>query len=143
MDTVQLPPTVGERRGFVRVPSCCRVEVETIHFAAKGVAGLWGEVKNIGAGGICFVCDSRCRVADLLKVTIHLDGWRKQHEQHFGVYDEDFSSPVTAICRALRVDRVEEGRCEIAAKFEDVYQDDLSRLKRFVELEAQRIGVTA
>ncbi len=45
-----------------------------------------------------------------------------------------------AICQIIRCKQVAIGSYEVAAKFVDVYEDDLIGLKSFIEHEAERIG---
>ncbi|MCK4856669.1 MAG: PilZ domain-containing protein [candidate division Zixibacteria bacterium] len=129
------------RRQFIRIPAHCQVVVQKILFSAKGDTEAWGKVKNIGAGGILFISEKECRPDDMLKVTITLPGWKKHHPQFLRVYEDDITPPMTAVCQVLRSMKLDDGQYELAAKFINVYEDDLTGLQRFIETEAYRLGV--
>ena len=143
MATATTKSTTKNRRQFVRIPSLCKIIAQKILFSAKADTETLGEARNIGAGGLLFVASSEYRKDDMFKVTIKLPRWKKQHPQFLRVYEDDISSSLTAVCQVTRSRTLPEGAYEIGAKFVNVYEDDMIGLKRFIEIEAERFGLTS
>jgi hypothetical protein len=141
MTTFTPEPRVVNRRRFVRIPANCKVVASKILFSAKGDNKLWGEARNIGAGGILFVCEKSSCMDDMLKVTVTIPGWREHHPQTADGPTDTHNSSFTAVCRVLRSKKLPLGGCELAAKFVNIYEDDMTALQRFIEAEAERLGV--
>ncbi len=135
-------PAVKNRRQFVRIPAHCRLTAQKILFAAKADTETLGEARNIGAGGLMFVAKCDYRKDDMFKMTITIPRWKKHHPQFLRVYENDVDSELTAVCQVTRSTRLPDGTYEIGAKFINIYEDDRIGLQRFIEAEAQRLGMT-
>lgn len=132
--------SVKNRREFIRIPSTCRLTTQKILFSAKADSESSGQAQNIGAGGVLFVANRDYHRNELIKMTIALPTWKKHHPQFFRADEDDVTAAMTAICQIIRTKQVSPGSFEVAAKFVDVYEDDLVGLKSFIEHEAERIG---
>ncbi len=130
------------RRKFLRIPSSCNLTTQKILFSAKADAETSGQAQNIGAGGVLFIARRDYHRDELVKMSISLPRWKKHHPQFLRVDEDDITAPITAICQIVRSQQKPEGNFEVAAKFVDVYEDDLIGLKSFIESEAERIGVS-
>ncbi len=135
--------TQKNRRKFLRIPSSCNLSTQKILFSAKADAETSGQAQNIGAGGVLFQARRDYHRDELVKMTIALPRWKKHHPQFLRVDEDDVTAPITAICQIVRSQALTDGNFEIAAKFVDVYEDDLVGLKAFIESEAERIGVSS
>lgn len=133
--------TTKNRRQFVRIPAHCQVMTQKILFSAKADTETLGEARNIGAGGLLFVAKSDYREDDLFKVTITMPRWKKHHPQFLRVYEDDMTSSMTAVCQVTRTTQLPDGSYEVGAKFVNIYEDDRTGLQRFIEVEAERLGV--
>jgi c-di-GMP-binding flagellar brake protein YcgR len=134
--------TTKNRRQFLRIPAQCRIVAQKILFSAKADTETLGEARNIGAGGLLFVSKAGYHKDDLFKVTISLPRWKKHHPQFLRVYEDDITSPMTAVCQVTRTEQLPDGTYEIGAKFVNIYEDDRTGLQRFIEVEAERLGLT-
>jgi hypothetical protein len=132
--------SVKNRRKFIRIPSSCKLTTQKILFSAKADSESCGEAQNIGAGGVLFVANRDYHCDELVKMTIALPTWKKHHPQFFRAEEDDVTAAMTAICQIIRTRQAQEGQFEVAAKFVDVYEDDLIGLKSFIEHEAERLG---
>jgi hypothetical protein len=135
--------SVKNRRQFLRVPSNCNVVAEKIHFSAKANTEVFGEVKNIGVGGLMFVADSDCHENDMFKVTITLPRWSNasSYPRTPDVFDLT-PNDLTTVCQVIRSKPTEDGQFEVAAKFVNVYEEDMDGLRHFIDGEADRLGIT-
>lgn len=136
----EIQTTTTNRRKFIRIPSSCRLTTQKILFSTKADAESSGQAQNIGAGGVLFVADRDYHRNELVKMTIALPTWKKHHPQFFRADENDVTSAIMAICQIIRCKQVSTGIYEVAAKFVDVYEDDLIGLKSFIEHEAERLG---
>lgn len=134
---------VKNRRQFVRIPNHCKLTAQKILFAAKADTETLGEARNIGAGGLMFVAKHDYHKDDMFKMTITIPRWKKQHPQFLRVYENDIDSELTAVCQVTRAVQLTDGTYEVGAKFINIYEDDRIGLQRFIESEAQRLGMTA
>ena len=134
---------VKNRRQFVRIPAHCRLIAQKILFAAKADTETLCEARNIGAGGLLFVAKNDYHKDDLFKMTITIPRWKKHHPQFLRVYENDVDSELTAVCQVTRTHKLPDGKYEVGAKFVTIYEDDRIGLQRFIETEAQRLGMTA
>jgi c-di-GMP-binding flagellar brake protein YcgR len=134
---------VKNRRQFVRVPAHCRLTAQKILFAAKADTETLCEARNIGAGGLMFVAKSDYHKDDMFKMTITIPRWKKHHPQFLRVYENDIDSQLTAVCQVTRSRKLQDGTFEVGAKFVNIYEDDRVGLQRFIEAEAQRLGMTS
>jgi len=132
--------TTTNRRKFIRIPSSCKLTTQKILFSTKADSESTGQAQNIGAGGVLFSAGRDYHRNELVKMTISLPTWKKHHPQFFRVDEDDVNSTIMAICQIIRSKQVATGSYEVAAKFVDVYEDDLTGLKSFIEHEAERIG---
>ena len=142
MTSITARRTTTERRRFIRIPADYKVVAARILFCAKGDKEAWGELKNISCGGILFTTDLRCCARDKLKVVIHLPAWEQSPTEAGGQQQQPQFATVTAICRVLRAHETSSGRFELAARFEDVYKEDMAALVQFIERETQRLAYT-
>jgi hypothetical protein len=133
--------SIKNRRRFIRVPASCKVAAQKILFFARGDSELWGEAKNIGAGGILFTSDRECHKDDMLKVTMSLPAHSGDYPRLPNTPKEETSTPITAVCRVLRARSLPSGLYELAVKFVNIYRDEMNGLKEFIETEAERLGV--
>jgi hypothetical protein len=131
------------RRKFIRIPSSCQLTTQKILFSAKADSETYGQAQNICAGGVLFVAPRDFHRDELVKMSITLPRWKKHHPQFFRADEDDVNVPITAICQIIRSQNLTDGRYEVAARFVDVYEDDLEGLTRFIEAEAERLGVGA
>lgn len=130
------------RRKFIRIPSSCRLSTQKILFSTKADAASSGQAQNIGAGGVLFVADRDYHRNELVKMMIALPSWKGDHGHLFPADDNGGTSAIMAICQIIRCKQVSPGNYEVAAKFVDVYEDDLMSLKSFIEHEVERIGAS-
>jgi hypothetical protein len=142
MTVTATKPGVKNRRQFVRIPNHCKLTAQKILFAAKADTETLGEARNIGAGGLMFVAQREYHKDEMFKMTITIPRWKKQHPQFLRVYENDIDSELTAVCQVVRTERMPDGNYEIGAKFINIYEDDRLGLQRFIEAEAQRLGMT-
>ncbi len=139
--TTATASAVKNRRQFIRIPSSCQITTQKILFSAKADSESIGQTQNIGAGGVLFLSPRDFHRDELVKMIIALPLWKQHQSQFFRAAEDDAGTPMTAICQIIRSQFLPEGRFEIAAKFVDVYEDDLTALKAFIESEAERLGV--
>jgi len=130
-----------ERRQFLRVPTECEVVARKIHYATDGVVKMWGELKNISSGGVLFVCEQGCCTADEVKITITLPEHLRGEPGFPRATRDDQPLTVAAVCKVLRSEQLPDGRCEVAAEFVRVFNEDQNTLAAFVETEAGRLGI--
>lgn len=130
-----------ERRRFLRVPTNCEVVARKIHFATDGVVQMWGEVKNISAGGILFTCEQGCCKADEVKVTITLPECLRDEPGFPRATKDGQPLTVAAICNVTRTRMLSDGSCEVAAEFVKVFNEDQTTLSAFVASEADKLGI--
>ncbi len=135
-------PIVKNRRQFVRIPAHCRLTAQKILFAAKANTETLGEARNIGAGGLMFVAKCDYHKDEMFKMTITIPRWKRHHPQFLRIYENDMDSELTAVCQVTRSQQLPDGSFEIGAKFVNIYEDDRIGLQRFIEYEADRLGVT-
>lgn len=143
MTTVAPQVSTKNRRRFVRVPANCKVAAQKILFFARGDLEIWGEAKNIGAGGILFTSPQQCCKDDMLKVTLTLSSFADDYPQVMNVSEQEQGTPITAVCQVLRSRRLPTGGFELAASFVNVYRDEMTSLKQFIESEAERLGLVS
>lgn len=143
MTVTATKPLVKNRRQFVRIPAHCRLMAQKILFAAKADTETLCEARNIGAGGLLFVAKNDYHKDDRFKMTIIIPRWKRHHPQFLRVYENDVDSELTAVCQVTRSQKLPDGSYEVGAKFINIYEDDRVGLQRFIETEAQRLGMTA
>lgn len=142
MTALSTKSEVKNRRQFVRIPAHCRLTAQKILFAAKADTETLGEARNIGAGGVMFIAKNDYHKDEMFKMTITIPRWKKHHPQFLRVYENDIDSQLTAVCQVTRTHKMPDGTYEVGARFVNIYEDDRVGLQRFVEAEAQRMGMT-
>jgi hypothetical protein len=130
-----------DRREFLRVPTNCEVVARKIHYATDGIVQMWGEVKNVSAGGILFICEQGCCKSDEVKIEITLPESMKEEAAMGRYFKNDQPLTVAAICNVLRTRELEDGRCEVAAEFISIFNEDQPTLEAFVASEAGKLGI--
>ena len=130
-----------DRRQFLRVQANCEVVARKIHFATDGGVQMWGEVKNISAGGILFTCEQGCCTEDEVKIEITLPESLKEEAAMGRYFKSDQPLTVAAICNVLRTRELEDGRCEVAAEFISIFNEDQPTLEAFVTSEVGKLGI--
>jgi c-di-GMP-binding flagellar brake protein YcgR len=143
MTTISTKPVVKNRRQFVRIPAHCKLTAQKILFAAKADTETLGEARNIGAGGLMFVAACDYHKDEMFKMTISIPRWKKHHPQFLRVYENDVEAELTAVCQVTRTRQMPDGTYEVGARFVNIYEDDRVGLQRFVDAEAQRMGMTS
>ena len=132
MATASANSTVKNRRQFVRIPAQFRLFAQKILFEAKVDTGVWGEVKNIGIGGLLFVARGEFHENDKLKVTLAPPDPGKDHPVNESPTPHESTGSITAVCQVKRAHKLADEEFEIGAKFVNVFRDDLSALKQLV-----------
>jgi hypothetical protein len=143
MTSVTPQVSIKNRRRFIRVPANCKVAAQKILFFARGDLEIWGEAKNLGAGGILFTSRQQCCKDDMLKVTLTLSSFADDSPLAASLSKQTQETPVTAVCQVLRSRKLPTGGFELAVKFVNIFRDEMHVLKEFVESEAERLGVVS
>ena len=128
----------SDQRQFQRMPETVAITVRKLVYPMTDQAAVAAVGKNISTGGICFVVSRAYEPGDVLSLQINLAGWQHHKQSFAAVIDDEVAlAPLTVVARVAWC-KVQSGgdHFEIGVLFENVYEDDLRALEKYLSFIA-------
>jgi len=118
--------TVKERRKFFRLPVEIKVKFKPLDslIDTKGLKAA--KTRDLSTGGILFNSSTKMTPDDTLQLKLDFTRGKSKYD-------------LAAIGRVVRCSKLENGQYHIGVQFLEIYPDDLTLLKGYIEKKAKRI----
>ena len=131
--------STSDKRHFHRIPETVAIDVRKIAYPMPEEEALAAVGKNISAGGICFAVPRPYDPGDILSLQISLTGWQRHKRSYAAVIDDAVAlAPLTVVGKVAWCREADDSTYEIGALFENVYEDDLRALEKYLAIGAPR-----
>ena len=127
--------TGKDKRKFQRIPREVSIEVSKVRYPMPEEAGEGGTVKDIGQDGVCFTVSTPYEPKTLLSLRIYLRGWQHHKKGVASIIDDSSATaPLTAVTEVVWSKKCSDSPdYDIGVKFIDIYGDDFSALKAYLD----------
>ncbi len=130
-----------ERRRHLRLPKEVRMTCQEVTYPLGAAPEFELETVDVSEGGVRFDAPGAFAPGAVVQVALVLQGWHR-HTSGFLKYDETVvSRPLTAVGRVVRCLPEEGGAFEVGVEFVDIWEDHWRAVRRYLEGEAERLGV--